>query len=139
MGRGNDLPPLRVGVSACLLGHEVRYDGGHKRDPFLTDTLGRWVEWVPVCPELELGLGVPRETIQLEGDPAAPRLVAPRSGTDHTEAMGRLARTRVGALARMRLDGYVLKKDSPSCGMERVRVHSGRGRPARGGIGAFAR
>src|SRR5262249_25167050 len=128
--------PIRLGISACLLGHEVRYDGGHKRDAFLTDTLGGWVEWVPVCPEVELGLGVPRETIRLEGDARAPRLLAPRSGRDHTEAMARLARGRADELARLDLDGYVLKKDSPSCGMERVRVWGAPGRP---GVGAFAR
>jgi uncharacterized protein YbgA (DUF1722 family)/uncharacterized protein YbbK (DUF523 family) len=131
---------LRVGVSACLLGHEVRWDGGHKRDRFVTDTLGPWVEWVSVCPELELGLGVPREPIHLEGDPAAPRLVAPKTGTDHTAAMLRFARTRVEQLVAQDLSGYVLKKDSPSCGMERVRVHRSRGgAPARTGVGFFAR
>jgi uncharacterized protein YbgA (DUF1722 family)/uncharacterized protein YbbK (DUF523 family) len=130
---------LRVGISACLLGHEVRWDGGHKRDAFLTETLGGFVEWVPVCPELELGLGVPRETIHLTGDPRAPRLVGTRSGTDHTDAMQRLARTRVAALERLGLVGYVLKKDSPSCGMERVRVHGRAGAPARTGVGVFAR
>ena len=130
---------LRVGISGCLLGQEVRYDGGHKRDPFLTDTLGQFVEWVPVCPEVELGLGIPRETIRLEGDPAAPRLRAPKSGADHTTAMQRLARTRVDMLARQDLVGYVLKKDSPTCGMERVRVHGESGPPLRTGVGAFAR
>src|SRR5262245_20669000 len=131
---------LRVGVSACLLGHEVRWDGGHKRDRFVTDTLGPWVEWVPVCPELELGLGVPREPIRLEGNPAAPRLVAPKSGTDHTAAMLRFARARVEKLVADDLSGYVLKRDSPSCGMERVRVHRPRGgAPARTGVGFFAR
>lgn len=131
--------PLRLGVSACLLGQEVRYDGGHKRDSFLTDTLGEWVEWVPVCPEVELGLGIPRETIRLEGDAADPRLVAPRTRTDHTQAMHRLARTRVAELARLDLVGYVLKRGSPSCGMERVAVHGGSGPPARRGTGLFAR
>jgi uncharacterized protein YbgA (DUF1722 family)/uncharacterized protein YbbK (DUF523 family) len=130
---------LRVGVSTCLLGEEVRFDGGHKRDPFLTETLGPWVEWVPVCPEVELGLGIPREPIRLEGDAAAPRLVAPKSGRDHTDAMVRLARARVGTLARAGLDGYVLKKDSPSCGMERVRVYGAKGPPLRRGVGIFAR
>jgi uncharacterized protein YbgA (DUF1722 family)/uncharacterized protein YbbK (DUF523 family) len=131
---------LRIGISACLLGQEVRYDGGHKRDAFLTDTLGRWVEWVPVCPEVEIGLGVPRESIRLEGSVEAPRLIAPRSGADLTERMRRWARARVAALERHDLVGYVLKKDSPSCGMERVRVHGGRGgMPARLGVGAFAR
>src|SRR6266404_7119360 len=120
--RSSFLPmaPLRLGISACLLGHEVRYDGGHKRDPFLTETLGRFVEWVPVCPEVELGLGVPREPIRLEGDPARPRLVALETRTDHTEAMRRLARARATGLARLELAGYVLKSDSPSCGMTRV-------------------
>jgi uncharacterized protein YbgA (DUF1722 family)/uncharacterized protein YbbK (DUF523 family) len=130
---------LRVGISACLLGQEVRYDGGHKRDPFLTDTLAQFVEWVPVCPEVELGLGIPRETIRLEGDPDAPRLRAPKSGKDHTTAMQRLARARVGTLARQDLVGYVLKKDSPSCGMERVRVYGDGVPPARSGVGTFAR
>jgi uncharacterized protein YbgA (DUF1722 family)/uncharacterized protein YbbK (DUF523 family) len=129
----------RLGVSACLLGHEVRYDGGHKRDRFLTDTLARWVDWVPVCPEVELGLGTPRETIRLEGDPDAPRLVATKTRADHTLAMTRLARARAEQLAGQDLSGYVLKKDSPSCGMERVRVYGGRGVPARRGVGLFAR
>lgn len=133
------MKPLRVGISACLLGHEVRWDGGHKRDPFLTDTLGRWVEWVPVCPEVELGLGIPRETIRLEGTADAPRLVAPKSGRDLTVAMRRVARARAGALAGQDLVGFVLKKDSPSCGMERVRVHGPAGPPRRDGVGLFAR
>ena len=132
------MAPLRLGISACLLGQEVRWDGGHKRDPFLAETLGRFVEWVPVCPEVELGLGVPREPIRLEGDAAAPRLVAAKSRRDLTRAMTRLARARAAELARLDLVGYVFKKDSPSCGMERVRVHGG-GRPRRRGTGLFAR
>src|SRR5947208_30093 len=132
------MAPLRLGISACLLGQAVRYDGGHKRDPFLAETLGRFVEWVPVCPEVELGLGVPREPIRLEGDAAAPRLVAASSRRDLTRAMTRLARARAAELARLDLVGYVFKKDSPSCGMERVRVHGG-GRPLRRGTGLFAR
>src|SRR2546426_11459453 len=119
--QANAMAPLRLGISACLLGHEVRYDGGHKRDPLLVETLGRFVEWVPVCPEVELGLGVPREPIRLEGNPAAPRLVAVNSRTDLTAAMRRLAHARAQQLARLDLAGYVLKMDSPSCGMERVR------------------
>ncbi len=126
---------LRVGVSACLLGQEVRYDGGHKRDRFLTDVLGPSVEWVPVCPEVEIGLGVPRPPIRLEGDPDAPRLVDPRSRVDHTERMVRFAKARTAALARLELDGYVLKKDSPSCGMEGVPVEG----TSRRGVGLFAR
>lgn len=133
---------LRIGVSSCLLGQHVRYDGGHKKDAFLTGLLARHVEFVPVCPEVELGLGTPRETIRLERGGAARgevRLVAPKSGADHTDAMRRYAEARVEELARLDLCGYVLKKDSPSCGMERVRVHPrGGGPPARDGRGAFA-
>src|SRR5258705_1871463 len=125
---------LRLGISACLLGEAVRWDGGHKRDPFLTDTLGQWVEWVPVCPEVELGLGGPGKAIRLEGGPGAPRLVTVGSRRDLTADMRALAERRVAALARLDLSGYVLKQDSPSCGMERVRVHAGAGPPARTGV-----
>ena len=129
---------LRVGVSACLLGQEVRYDGGHKRDRFVTDVLGPFVEWVPVCPEVEIGLGVPRAPIRLEGDPDAPRLVDPLSGIDLTERMRRFAEARVAMLARLGIDGYVLKRDSPSCGIARVPVAS-EGATSRAGMGIFAR
>jgi uncharacterized protein YbgA (DUF1722 family)/uncharacterized protein YbbK (DUF523 family) len=129
---------LRVGVSSCLLGQEVRWDGGHKRDRFLADALAPYVEWVPVCPEIEIGLGVPRPPIRLEGEVGAPRLVAPSSRADHTERMVRFAQARVAALSRLNLAGYVLKKDSPSCGMERVPVHA-RGGFRRQGVGLFAR
>jgi uncharacterized protein YbgA (DUF1722 family)/uncharacterized protein YbbK (DUF523 family) len=129
---------VRIGVSSCLLGQNVRFDGGHKRDPFLVGTFGRFVEWVPVCPELELGLGVPRESIRLERHAEGTRLVAPRSGADHTDAMTRFARKRVRALLAERLDGFVLKKDSPTCGMERVRVYDRNGVPTRTGTGLFA-
>src|SRR5437899_5878184 len=142
MHRGGSLlpmAPLRLGISACLLGQAVRYDGGHKRDPFLAETLWRFVEWVPVCPEVELGLGVPREPIRLEGDSASPRLVAVKSRTNLTRAMTHLARARAEQLARLDLVGYVFKKDSPSCGMERVRVHADGGRSRRRGTGLFAR
>jgi uncharacterized protein YbgA (DUF1722 family)/uncharacterized protein YbbK (DUF523 family) len=134
---------LRVGVSSCLLGKKVRFDGQHKRDDFLTEVLDPFVEWVPVCPELELGLGVPREAIRLVGvgtRAEPPRLVGQKSGADHTEAMARYAAERVAALAGEDLSGYVTKKDSPSCGMERVRVYHPRGGlPRRDGVGAFAR
>ncbi len=129
---------IRLGVSSCLLGATVRYDGGHKRDRFLTDVLGRYVEWVPVCPEVELGMGVPREPVRLVGAAASPRMVGVRSGTDHTERMRRFAADRVRALAALDLSGYVFKKDSPSCGVERVRVHGASGMPSRRGRGLFA-
>lgn len=129
---------IRIGVSACLLGQTVRYDGGHKKDPFVTDLLGRFVTWVPVCPEVEIGLGTPREPIRLEGDPAAPRLVGTKTGADHTRRMTDYARRRVAALAELGLSGYVLKRASPSCGMERVKVYSPAGMPDRQGRGLFA-
>ena len=130
---------IRLGISACLLGQEVRYDGGHKRDRYLTDTLGRFFEWVPVCPEVEMGLGTPRETLRLIGEAEAPRLVFAKTGEDQTEAMATWARPRLEALAGADLSGYILKSDSPSCGMERVRVYRSSGVPTRDGVGIFAR
>jgi uncharacterized protein YbgA (DUF1722 family)/uncharacterized protein YbbK (DUF523 family) len=114
---------VRIGISACLLGQEVRYNGGHKRDAFLTDTFGRYVEWVPVCPEVEIGLGTPRPAMRLVRIGEDTRLVTPETGADHTEAMRAWAARRVEELAGEGLAGYVLKKDSPSCGMERVKLY----------------
>jgi uncharacterized protein YbgA (DUF1722 family)/uncharacterized protein YbbK (DUF523 family) len=139
--------PIRIGISACLLGEEVRFDGGHKRDRFLTDVLGPHVTWVPVCPEVEMGLGTPRETLRLVRTgpaEAAERLVrtrmlTTRTGIDHTAGMVSWAKRRLDALAGEDLSGYVLKKDSPSCGMERVKVYDERGgAPVRNGRGLFA-
>ena len=129
---------IRLGVSSCLLGEAVRYDGGHKHDRFLTDVLGRYVEWVPVCPEIEIGLGVPRDTLRLVGSPDAPRLVQEKTGEDLTARMQRYAEDRVRALAELDLDGYVLKRASPSCGLFRVRVYRDSGVPAADGRGLFA-
>jgi uncharacterized protein YbbK (DUF523 family)/uncharacterized protein YbgA (DUF1722 family) len=132
-----EIPKVRIGISACLLGQEVRYNGGHKRNSFLTDTFGKYVEWVPVCPEVELGMGTPRPPIRLERIGGGVRLVMPSTGGDYTEAMLEYAARRVTSLAGMDLDGYVLKKDSPSCGMERVKVYDGPV-PAKEGRGLFA-
>jgi uncharacterized protein YbbK (DUF523 family)/uncharacterized protein YbgA (DUF1722 family) len=125
----NGESPLRVGVSSCLLGREVRFDGGHKRSRFLTDLLGEFVEWVPVCPEVEVGMGTPRPALRLvreeEGDGSRVRMVEIASGHDHTRRMETFASRRVNALRRLELSGYVLKKDSPSCGMTRVKVYGG--------------
>ena len=129
----------RIGISACLLGDEVRFDGGHKRDPFLTDVLGPHVEWVRVCPEVEVGMGTPRETLRLVRDGDSPvRMMTTRTGVDHTAAMERWSRRRLEELADEDLSGYVLKKDSPSCGMERVKVFGSGGMPQRNGRGIFA-
>jgi uncharacterized protein YbgA (DUF1722 family)/uncharacterized protein YbbK (DUF523 family) len=130
--------PVRIGISTCLLGEKVRYDGGHKHDPFLTDTLGRFFQWVPVCPEVEVGMGTPREPIHLVQLRGEIRLAGIHSATDHTIAMREYAEQRVEQLADENLSGYILKKDSPSCGPERVRVHHERGRVTRSGRGLFA-
>ena len=129
---------LRIGISRCLLGEEVRHDGGHKRDRFLTDGLGRYVEWVPVCPEVEAGMSIPRPAIRLVDAPGGPEVREVKSGADHTRRMRDHARQRVRALAKLDLCGYVLKKDSPSCGMERVKLWKESGPPSRNGRGVFA-
>jgi uncharacterized protein YbgA (DUF1722 family)/uncharacterized protein YbbK (DUF523 family) len=132
--------PVRILVSACLLGEKVRYDGGHKRDLFLNETLGPFVEWVRVCPEVDCGLPVPREAMRLVGDPKHPLLVTNRTGIDHTERMKRWAANRLEELSLLDLCGYICKKDSPSSGMERVKIYAtGGGIPARTGAGVFTR
>jgi uncharacterized protein YbbK (DUF523 family) len=128
---------LRLGVSACLLGSQVRYDGGHKRHPFLTEILGPFVEWVPVCPEVEAGFGTPREAMHLVRDGEAVRLVTVRTRQDVTAQLRRAVDARVRQLASLELDGYVLKKDSPSCGLFRVKVYGASG-SVRDGRGLFA-
>jgi uncharacterized protein YbgA (DUF1722 family)/uncharacterized protein YbbK (DUF523 family) len=133
--------PIKIGVSACLLGAEVRFDGGHKRSDFLVETLGSFVQFVPTCPEVEIGLGVPRETLRLVRDQNSSeklRMVTNETGIDYTSKMNAYAERRVAALERLELCGYVLKKNSPSCGMERVRVYGRSGMPARDGTGLFA-
>ena len=130
---------IKVGISSCLLGNKVRYNGGHKRDRYLVETLGQFVEWVPVCPEAETGLGIPRETLRLVGDAEHPRLVTTRTGIDHTDAMQAWARRRLKALEKENLCGYIFKCDSPSSGMVRVKVYNDKGQPEKKGVGIFAR
>jgi uncharacterized protein YbgA (DUF1722 family)/uncharacterized protein YbbK (DUF523 family) len=132
--------PIRLGISSCLLGNEVRFDGGHKRDRFLTDLLGLFVEWIPVCPEVEVGMDTPRPALRLvrEDEGGVAQMVEIASGRDHTSAMQRYASRRVRALRGLELCGYVLKKDSPSCGMTRVKVYGEKSAPKRDGRGLFA-
>ena len=130
---------IRLGISTCLLGENVRYDGGHKLDRFLTDTLGQYVEYVPVCPEVECGLPIPRESMHLEGDPESPRLITSKIKQDMTERMVRWAKRRVVEIEEQDLCGFIFKSDSPSSGMERVRVYNEQGMPIKKGIGMFAR
>jgi len=129
---------MKLGVSSCLMGQQVRFDGGHKHARYLTEVLGDWVDWVPVCPELEIGLGVPRESLRLERLEGRLRLLAAKSGADLSTRMRDWSAGRVSARAGMGLRGYVLKKDSPSCGMERVRVYDLNGVPAKDGRGLYA-
>jgi len=130
---------IRLGISTCLLGENVRYDGGHKRDRFIIETLGQFVEFVPVCPEVECGLPVPRESMHLAGDPESPRLITTRSKIDHTERMVYWARKRVGELEKENLCGFVFKSNSPSSGMERVKIYNEHGIAQKTGVGMFAR
>jgi uncharacterized protein YbgA (DUF1722 family)/uncharacterized protein YbbK (DUF523 family) len=132
-------PTIRLGVSTCLLGESVRYDGGHQRDRYLTDTLGQFVEWVPVCPEVEMGLSIPRPNMRLVGDPENPRLIVQKTGEDHTEQMKEWARERLDQLAEMDLHGFIFKRGSPSSGLFRVRVYNEHGMPQRIGTGIFPR
>jgi uncharacterized protein YbbK (DUF523 family) len=128
-----------LGISTCLLGEEVRYDGQHKLDHFLRDTLGQYVEWVPVCPEVESGLGVPREPMRLVGDPEAPRLVTVRTQKDLTDRMLEFAQRRARELEGENLCGFVFKSGSPSSGMTHIKVYDDSGVPRRAGVGLFAR
>jgi uncharacterized protein YbgA (DUF1722 family)/uncharacterized protein YbbK (DUF523 family) len=130
---------IKLGISACLLGENVRYDGGHKLDRFLTDTLGQYVEYVPVCPEVECGLPVPRESMHLAGDPDSPRLVTIRTKQDMTDRMVQWALKRVAELEKEDFCGFIFKSDSPSSGMERIKVYNEKGMPVKKGVGMFAR
>jgi uncharacterized protein YbgA (DUF1722 family)/uncharacterized protein YbbK (DUF523 family) len=131
---------IRIGISACLTGQNVRYDGGHQQDRYITDTLGRWFAWVPVCPEVEYGLPVPREAMRLVGDPAGPRLVTIKSRIDHTDGMLAWAGKRLEGLAAEELCGFIFKSRSPSSGMAAVKVYpaSGSGMAVKKGVGIFA-
>ena len=131
--------PLKIGISACLLGQLVRYDGGHKHDPFLAETLGRLVSLVPLCPEAGCGLGIPREAMRLVGDPATPRLITIHSGIDHTRRMEAWAARRVAELAREGLCGFILKARSPSCAVTDAPVCAADGTPLTTGAGLFTR
>jgi uncharacterized protein YbgA (DUF1722 family)/uncharacterized protein YbbK (DUF523 family) len=129
---------IRIGVSSCLLGEPVRYDGGHKHDDYITGILGNFFTFVPVCPEVGCGLTVPREAMRLEGDPASPRLVTRRSRVDLTDRMLDYCRRQVEELEEERLCGFIFKKGSPSSGLHRVKVYDDRGIPAGTGRGLFA-
>ncbi|MBN1348023.1 DUF523 and DUF1722 domain-containing protein [candidate division KSB1 bacterium] len=133
----NDRPTL--GISTCLLGKNVRYDGGHKLDRYLTNIVGQFVDWVPVCPEVECGMSTPREALRLVGDPENPRLVTSRTGVDKTEQMLTWAKIRLELLEKENLCGYIFKSKSPSSGMQSIKVYDKNNVPSKKGIGIFAR
>jgi uncharacterized protein YbbK (DUF523 family) len=130
---------IKLGISSCLLGNNVRYDGGHKLDRFLCDTLGKYIDYVPVCPEEECGLGIPRESMRLEGDAAAPRLVTTHSRQDKTDMLASWAQKHIRELETENLCGFIFKSNSPSCGREKVEVYNQEGVPFKMGVGIFAR
>ena len=129
---------IKVGVCSCLLGEKVRWNGDHKQDLFVKDLMGQFFEWVPTCPEVEIGMGIPRETVQLQGDPKAPRMVGNTTGTDWTSRMNRYSQKRSAELADMNLSGYIFKNRSPSCGIARIKVYGDDGNPTPNGRGLFA-
>jgi uncharacterized protein YbbK (DUF523 family) len=137
-GSGDRGSGIRVGISACLLGQKVRYDGGHKRNDPLLDFLGTHVVWVPVCPEVEMGLGTPRPPMRLVRVKAGIRMITIETRVDHTTTLETWAETRLDELARATLCGYVLKKDSPSCGVQGVKVFDETGKYTSAGRGLFA-
>jgi uncharacterized protein YbgA (DUF1722 family)/uncharacterized protein YbbK (DUF523 family) len=129
----------RIGVSACLLGHKVRYNGGHSRDSFITDTLGKYVSFVPVCPEVECGFSTPRPALRLVGNPASPRLVITQTGEDQTERMLTWCSGKLRELEAEHLCGFIFKSRSPSSGMSGVKVYTEEGMPGKRGSGLFAK
>lgn len=130
---------IKIGISQCLLGDNVRWNGGHSRSRFITDTLSLYVDFVPVCPEVEAGYPIPRETFRLTGDPDRPRLVTTKTRVDHTERMRSWAEERVVKLEKENLCGFIFKKDSPSSGLLRVKVYNEKGMPEKKGVGLFAK
>ncbi len=130
---------IKLGISSCLLGNKVRFDGGHKFDPFLANILGQYADYVPVCPEVESGFPVPREAFRLVGDPDRPRLLTRQSGLDATPQMERWIAGKLPQLEKAGLCGFIFKSRSPSSGMERVKVYNDKGMAEKKGVGIFAR
>jgi len=134
-----DNSELKIGVSSCLLGNKVRFDGGHKHDRYITGVLSNYFTFVPVCPEVECGLSIPREAMRLTGDIENPTLVTNKTGIDHTERMNSWASKKVVELERENLCGFIFKNRSPSSGMERVKVYDKNNVPRAIGVGLFAK
>ena len=135
----NNISEIKIGVSSCLLGAKVRFDSGHKKDDFVTDLLGSFVQYVAVCPEIEVGMGVPREAVQLIGSVESPKMVGNKSGIDWTDKMNKYTSTRLQKKDISEVSGFILKRKSPSCGMERIKVYNDKGMPDYKGVGLFAK
>jgi len=131
---------LRLGVSSCLLGKLVRYDGGHKYDSWIVEILGQYAEYIDLCPEAESGLSIPREPIRLVGQKQDYHALGTKTSQDVTIQLQGYSLEAMGKLSDLRLCGYILKSKSPSCGMERVKVYPTHGGAAgKTGVGIFAR
>jgi uncharacterized protein YbgA (DUF1722 family)/uncharacterized protein YbbK (DUF523 family) len=135
----NEVNKIKIGISACLLGQEVRFDGGSLKPALINKKFAEYFSYVPFCPEVGIGMGVPRESIRLEKKQDKIVLIAPKSGTDYTDKMIDYSEKKVEALSQMNLCGVILKKDSPTCGMERVKVYDPNKIPDKAGVGIFAR
>ncbi len=133
------LAPIKLGISSCLMGNPVRYDGGHSHDRFLTQTLGLFADYVPVCPEVACGMPVPREALRLEGDPDHPRLITQKTRIDKTEQMNRWIEKKLDQLETQNLCGFIFKSKSPSSGLYRIKVYGDDGKIRKTGTGLFAR
>lgn len=123
----------------CLLGEEVRHDGGHKRDRYVTEVVARYFDWIPVCPEVDLGMGTPREPIHLVQTADGVRLAGVETGEDWTQRMATYAESRVTEIETLGIDGYIVKKGSPSCGARAVELQHPDGSSTPNAVGAFAR
>jgi len=130
---------IPLGVSSCLLGEKIRFDGGHKQNHYITDQLSSYFQFISVCPEVECGLPVPREAMHLVGNPLEPRLVTIKSGRDLTEQMQQWCHRRIQELGLLQLRGFIFKKNSPSSGLFRVKVYQRNGPPLTTGSGLFAK
>ncbi|WP_028313463.1 YbgA family protein [Desulfatibacillum aliphaticivorans] len=130
---------IKMGIARCLMGEKVRYDGGHKHDRYITQTLGNYFDFVPVCPEMECGMPVPRESMRLEGDPAAPRLMTHKTRRDLTPMMQEWGVEKLKELEKEDLCGYIFKTRSPSSGMERIAVYGEDKTVRKNGVGIWAR
>jgi uncharacterized protein YbbK (DUF523 family) len=129
---------IRIGISACLLGEKVRYDSGHKLDLLLKDSLGKYADFVPVCPEVECGLVVPRKHMHLKGNPDSPRLIVTDTGQDLTDLLLKWAEKRVVQMRKEDIRGFIFKSNSPSCGIRKVKIFNEEHISVETGVGIFA-